>query len=72
MGFGVRVGDWMRGSLRPWVEDVIFSPRSLKRGYFDPDALRQFVWTRLNGRREQSFDLWALLWLELWHQEFMD
>ena len=72
MGFGVPVGDWMRGSLRPWVEDVLFSPRALKRGYFDPDALRQFVWTRLNGRREQSFDLWALLWLELWHQEFMD
>lgn len=72
MGFGVPVGDWMRGSLRPWVEDVLFSPRALKRGYFDPDALRQFVWARLNGRREQSFDLWALLWLELWHQEFMD
>jgi asparagine synthase (glutamine-hydrolysing) len=72
MGFGVPVADWMRGELRPWVEDVLLSPRALKRGYFEPEALRQFVWARLDGRHEQSFELWALLWLELWHQEFMD
>jgi asparagine synthase (glutamine-hydrolysing) len=72
MGFGVPVADWMRGELRPWVEDVLLSPKAVKRGYFEPDALRQFVWARLGGRREQSFQLWALLWLELWHQEFMD
>jgi asparagine synthase (glutamine-hydrolysing) len=72
MGFGVPVTDWMRGELRPWVEDVLLSPSALKRGYFEPEALRQFVRARLDGQRVQSFELWALLWLELWHQEFMD
>ncbi len=72
MGFGVPVADWMRGELRPWVEDVLLSPRALKRGYFEPEAIRQFVWAHMDGRQEQSFELWALLWLELWHQEFMD
>jgi asparagine synthase (glutamine-hydrolysing) len=72
MGFGVPVAHWMRGELRPWVEDVLLSPRALKRGYFEPEALRQLVWAYLDGRQEQSFELWALLWLELWHREFMD
>ena len=62
----------MRGELRPWVEDLLLSPRALKRGHFDPEALRQLVWGHLDGPQEQSFQLWALLWLELWHREFMD
>jgi asparagine synthase (glutamine-hydrolysing) len=72
MGFGVPVAHWMRGELRPWVEDVLLSPRALKRGYFEPEVLRQLVWAHLDGRQEQSFELWALLWLELWHHEFTD
>jgi len=71
MGFGVPVAHWMRGELRPWVEDVLLSPRALKRGYFEPEALRQLVRAHLDGRQEQSFELWALLWLELWHREFV-
>jgi asparagine synthase (glutamine-hydrolysing) len=72
MGFGVPVGDWMRGDLRSWMEDLLLSPRSLKRGYFQPEALRQVVDRHLEGQEDRSFELWALLWLELWHQEFMD
>ena len=72
MGFGVPVGSWMRGDLRSWMEDLLLSPRSLKRGYFQPEALRQVVDRHLDGREDRSFELWALLWLELWHQEFMD
>jgi asparagine synthase (glutamine-hydrolysing) len=72
MGFGVPVGSWMRGDLRPWMEDLLLSPRALKRGYFQPEALRQVVDRHLGGQEDRSFELWALLWLELWHQEFMD
>jgi len=72
MGFGVPVGNWMRGELRSWVEDLLLSPRALKRGYFQPEALRQLVDGHLEGREDRSFQLWALLWLELWHQEFVD
>ncbi len=72
MGFGVPVANWMRGELRSWMEDLLLSPRALKRGYFQPEALRRVVDRHLEGREDRSFELWALLWLELWHQEFMD
>ena len=72
MGFGVPVGNWMRRELRSWTEDLLLSPRALKRGYFEPDALRHLVDAHLEGREDRSFQLWALVWLELWHLEFMD
>jgi asparagine synthase (glutamine-hydrolysing) len=72
MGFGVPVGDWMRGPWRPWVEDLLLSPQALKRDHFNPDALRQVVQTHLEDRGgNQSFQLWNLVWLELWHREFL-
>jgi asparagine synthase (glutamine-hydrolysing) len=71
MGFGVPVSDWMRGPWRPWVEDLLLSPQALKRDYFDPDALRQTVQAHLNNHGNQSFQLWNLVWLELWHREFL-
>ena len=72
MGFGVPVGNWMRRELRSWTEDLLLSPRALKRGYFEPNALRHLVDAHLEGREDRSFQLWALVWLELWHLEFMD
>ncbi|MFZ1058680.1 MAG: asparagine synthase (glutamine-hydrolyzing) [Candidatus Rokuibacteriota bacterium] len=71
MGFGVPVGYWMRGELRSWVEDLLLSPTALKRGYFQPEALRQLVSAHLENRQDLSFELWALLCLELWHREFL-
>ena len=72
MGFGVPVGSWMRGELRSWMEDLLLSPRAVKRGYFEADALRQLLWSHVDGSGDHSFKLWALLGLELWHREFVD
>ena len=72
MGFGMPVGNWMRGELRPLLDDVLLSPRALARGYFRPEAVQQLVNENAKGPHDHSNQLWALLWLELWHQEFLD
>lgn len=72
MGFGVPVGEWMRGDLRPLVEDAVLSERAARRGYFQPDAVRRLCREHLDGRRDHTHQVWALLWLELWHREFVD
>jgi asparagine synthase (glutamine-hydrolysing) len=72
MGFGAPVGRWMRNELGPLVDDVLLSPRSLGRGYFRPEAVRHLVRTHRDGKRDLTHQIWALLWLELWHREFVD
>jgi asparagine synthase (glutamine-hydrolysing) len=72
MGFGVPVGRWMRGELRPLLEQVLLSPRALGRGYFQGPALRRIVQEHMEGAEDHKRRLWALLWLELWHREFID
>lgn len=72
MGFGVPIGDWLRGPLRGLLQDTVLSDRSLRRGYFKPAAVRTLAGEHLRGHSDHAFQLWNLLMLEVWHQEFLD
>jgi asparagine synthase (glutamine-hydrolysing) len=72
MGFGVPVGAWMRGPLKSLLEEALLSSQAMKRGYFRPEVVRAMVRDHLEGRQDYAFQLWALLWLELWHWEFIE
>lgn len=72
MGFGVPVGEWFRGPLRKLLEDTLFSEQSARRGYFQPQAISRLVTGHVERRADNSFSLWNLLMLELWHREFID
>jgi asparagine synthase (glutamine-hydrolysing) len=69
MGFPVPLTQWARGPLREFVADVLGSSRAQTRPYLargvDVDAL-------VAGEAEYGRNLWALLSLELWQQEFHD
>jgi len=65
-GFGIPVGDWIRGPLRPWAEDLL-SPASLGRdGLLDPAPIRQAWAEHLSGARDWTTRLWAVLMLMSW------
>ncbi|HET7590138.1 MAG TPA: asparagine synthase (glutamine-hydrolyzing) [Solirubrobacterales bacterium] len=71
-GFGVPVGTWLRGPLRPWLEDLLLEPASLGRGYFDPVRVRRLVGEHLDGSADHTYRLWNLAVLELWHRTWVD
>jgi len=72
MGFGVPVGEWLRGPLRSWLQDALLSSRSRLREYFRAEVLQAMVREHIDRRRDHTYPLWALLWLELWQREFME
>jgi asparagine synthase (glutamine-hydrolysing) len=72
MGFGVPIGHWMKREHRQFVESTLLSPAALKRGYFRQEALRQLITEHIDATEDNSQQLWSLLWLELWHQMFVD
>jgi asparagine synthase (glutamine-hydrolysing) len=71
MGFGIPVGDWMRGELRPLLDDVLLSPQALGRGYFRPEVVHRLVRENAEGAHDHTYQIWSLLWFELWHREFL-
>lgn len=72
MGFGVPVGEWLRGELRPLLEDTLLSARARARGFFEPLAVRALVDEHLSRRADRTAHIWALLMLEMWFQTCVD
>lgn len=62
---------WFRTVLRPWVEHLLLDRRTLDRGYFKPDYVRQLVAAHMNGTNH-AVRLGALLTIELWHRQVID
>lgn len=66
VGFGVPVGDWLRGPLRGWAEDLL-SPRRLEgEGYLEPEPVRRRWQEHRDGLRDHQYDLWHVLMFEAW------
>ena len=72
MGFGMPIGKWFREDLKGLLTDTLLSEVSLKRGYFQPETVKGMVKEHLAGKKDNAFQLWSLLMLELWHRRFYD
>jgi len=71
-GFEIPLAGWLRGELRGMADDLLFSPRSLARGYVQADHLRQLWERHQRGIRNHAPEIWSLIMLELWSRTFMD
>ncbi|MGP0108707.1 MAG: asparagine synthase (glutamine-hydrolyzing) [Acidimicrobiales bacterium] len=70
MGFGFPIGPLLRGSLRPWAEELLDERRLRNQGLVDPEPIRRAWYQHLRGRRDLAHELWDVLalqaWLERW------
>lgn len=68
-GFAVPVGEWIKGPLRPWAEDLLDEGRLAADGWFDAATLRRRWEDHLSGRQDSTPALWAVLMFQAWHRE---
>ncbi|MGH9941416.1 MAG: asparagine synthase (glutamine-hydrolyzing) [Pyrinomonadaceae bacterium] len=71
-GFGAPVRAWLRGPLRPLVDELLSAETVKRRGLFHPAEVRRVVEANLSGREDFSLQVFQLLTLELWFQIFLD
>lgn len=71
-GFGAPIRSWLRGPLRPLVDDLLSAETVKQRGLFRPEEVRRLVQTNLSGREDYNLQVFQLLNLELWQRQFID
>ena len=69
-GFGIPVAAWIRGPLRPLVEEMLSEGALRAGGVFDATAVRGLLRTHLDGRADLRKPLWTLLMFQLWHKHY--
>jgi asparagine synthase (glutamine-hydrolysing) len=71
-GFGAPIRSWLRGALRPMVEELLSENAVKGRGLFRPEEVRRIIDANLSGREDYNLQVFQLLTLELWQRTFLD
>lgn len=66
MGFGVPIGDWLRGPLRPWAEEYLSEQRLESTGLLRAAPIRALWRRHLDGRINAPYQIWPVLMLLAW------
>jgi asparagine synthase (glutamine-hydrolysing) len=69
-GFGAPIRSWLRGPLRPLVNELLSEEIVQKRGLFRPAEVKRVVDANFSGREDFNLQVFQLLGLELWLQQF--
>ncbi len=72
MGFGVPIGEWMRGPLRSWVEDLLDKDTMRKDGIFREELIHEKWEEHLSRKRNWEHYLWNILMFQAWKRAEAD
>jgi asparagine synthase (glutamine-hydrolysing) len=68
-GFGIPVGEWIRGPMRDWAESLLDRRRLTEQGFFDADVIHRRWAQHLRGERDATQAMWAVLMFQAWAAE---
>jgi asparagine synthase (glutamine-hydrolysing) len=70
MGFGIPLGEWLRGPLRDWAETYLEERRLREANLLDAKRVRHYWKEHLDGRRNWQYLIWDVLMLETWRERW--
>jgi len=66
MGFSVPVGDWIRGPLRDWAEELLKETKIKNQGILQVEPVRMLWRKHLLRERNHQHQLWDILMFQDW------
>jgi asparagine synthase (glutamine-hydrolysing) len=72
MGFGIPYGEWLRGSLASWAQDLLNEQKLHQQGYLNASLVNQYLQEHLSGKRSCQGILWNVLMFQQWLEEAND
>lgn len=68
-GFAIPVGQWIKGPLRYWAEDLLDPKQMAIEGWFDPAIVQRRWRDHVEGRSDSTPAIWAILMFQAWQRE---
>lgn len=65
-GFGIPIGGWLRGPLRPWAEALLDPDRMREEGFLRPEPIQALWRAHQQGRLNAEHLLWSVLMFQSW------
>ena len=65
-GFAVPMQDWLRGPLKEWAENLLFSKEIIEQNYFDANKIKLNWEDHINYKVDNTRILWPILMLQSW------
>jgi asparagine synthase (glutamine-hydrolysing) len=67
-GFSIPIHQWLRGSARHWVEELLSEPKLNTLGVIDTKAILEAKNAHLKGFKQLGFELWGMMVLVAWYE----
>jgi asparagine synthase (glutamine-hydrolysing) len=71
-GFNVPLDAWFRGAAKSFVASVLSPAQVRRRGIFEPTKMSELLERHWSNRVNASNRIYALLFFEIWAQEYLD
>ena len=69
-GFGMPIGEWIRGPLNDLAHDLLSQPKLRREGLLDPLEVKRLLDEHERGIADHRKPLWTLLAFELWIERY--
>lgn len=68
MGFGIPLGAWLKGPLRPWADSLLEPHRLRSQGLLEPDQIATLWQAFLDGNDMLAGHVWGVLVFQSWYE----
>jgi asparagine synthase (glutamine-hydrolysing) len=71
MGFSLPIGAWLRGTLRPWAEQLLDEQLKTNHDLLDSQLIRRKWADHTNGNQNWGQQLWNVLMFQAWCRRWL-
>lgn len=70
-GFGIPLDEWLRGGVRPYLQEYLNTERIRKESLFNHKFVEEIVNKHLSGKYNYQYPIWTLLQFQLWKEKYL-